>query len=140
MDGSVIKRSRRCLMCKIRLQRIIEEMISCVNEAKEYERDIFDLYIAKCYSVYGGYVTTLYSLFSFVIRFATITLPVNFILYLHHTAICCQGVGHFCMCVFAALLMWFTVARFDCLTIEFERTTNVRTLITCVKKQLHLKR
>ena len=47
---------------------------------------------------------------------------------------------HFSMCVFAALLMWFTAARFDCLAFEFGRSTDIRTLIVCIKKQLHLKR
>ncbi|XP_043520273.1 uncharacterized protein LOC122534053 [Frieseomelitta varia] len=50
---------------------------------------------------------------------------------------CCS---HLCLCVFGGLLIWFAAARFECLAVELQNNTNVRTLIACVEKQLRLKR
>ncbi|XP_076672862.1 uncharacterized protein LOC143371511 isoform X2 [Andrena cerasifolii] len=41
---------------------------------------------------------------------------------------------------FAALLLWFTAARFECLMLELQETSNARTLIKCIKKQIQLRR
>ncbi|KAF3419755.1 hypothetical protein E2986_13764, partial [Frieseomelitta varia] len=50
---------------------------------------------------------------------------------------CCS---HLCLCIFGGLLIWFTAARFECLAVELQSNTNVRTLIACIQKQLRLKR
>jgi hypothetical protein len=43
------------------LQRIDGEMVKGINEAQQFERDIFSAYIAKCNSFYCGYVLSLYT-------------------------------------------------------------------------------
>nr|XP_033205977.1 uncharacterized protein LOC117166270 [Bombus vancouverensis nearcticus] len=138
------------------LQRIIREMMKCINEAKQYERKIFDAYIAKCNIFYGSYVVILYiaalcftlgTLFlssalplsieyPFPINYTAVSLVIN----LHYIILFITCAAHVCMCVFGALLLWFTAARFECLAVEFEATTNISMLIYCIKKQLYLRR
>ena len=62
------------------------------------------------------------------------------ILYFHQAFTCFQCAGHTCLSLLAALLLFFTVARFECLAMEFEKSTNIDMLIVCIKKQLYLRR
>jgi hypothetical protein len=130
--------------------------MKCINEAKQYERKIFDAYIAKCNILYGSYVVILYiaalcftlgTLFlssalplsieyPFPINYTAVSLVIN----LHYIILFITCAAHVCMCVFGALLLWFTAARFECLAVEFEATTNISMLIYCIKKQLYLRR
>ncbi|XP_050474694.1 uncharacterized protein LOC126865843 [Bombus huntii] len=138
------------------LQRTVEEMMTYVKEAQQYEKKIFYKYIKKCYVFCGGsmactYVTaTCFSLRPIILP---VSLPfdaeypfaINYtsmyvIIYMHHACLCIQTAAHVCVSSFGALLLWFTVARFECLAAELERSTDIDALVVCVKKQLHLKR
>lgn len=138
------------------LQRIIDEMVKCVNEAQNFERDIFMAHIVKYNIIYVGYVVAIYTTLTFLI-FGPLVLPiptlveveypfqvnytpVNFIVYLHHSSACLAVTTHLCIGVFGALLMWFAAVRFECLVVEIQKTTNIRMLVVCIKKQLHLRR
>ncbi|XP_060831775.1 uncharacterized protein LOC132916047 [Bombus pascuorum] len=147
-----------CICWKKRdsLQRIIDEMVKCVNEAQKFERDIFIAHIVKYNIIYVGYVVAVYaSLIFFIIGplvlpiptlvevkypFQVNYTPVNFIFYLHHSSMCFTATAHLCIGVFGALLMWFAAARFECLVVEIQKTTNIRMLVVCIEKQLHLRR
>ncbi|KAK9304307.1 hypothetical protein QLX08_004297 [Tetragonisca angustula] len=45
-----------------------------------------------------------------------------------------------CVSILGASLLWYTAARFECLAIELKKSTNIRMLIVCIEKQLHLRR
>ncbi|XP_050586352.1 odorant receptor 4-like isoform X1 [Bombus affinis] len=147
------------LICFIKhdsLQRTVEEMMTYVREAQQYEKKIFYKYIKKCYVFCGGsmactYVTaTCFSLRPIVLPVslpfdAEYPFPINYtsmyvIIYMHHACLCIQTAAHICVSSFGALLLWFTVARFECLAAELEKSTDIDALVVCVKKQLHLKR
>lgn len=138
------------------LQRVIGEMVTYVKEAQQYEREIFCKYIAKCSILYGScmlfaYVTVTTFLLGPVILSTSFPLdaeypfnvnytPVNAIIYLHQSFVCCQCAANICLCICGALLLWFTAARFECLAVEFKKSSNIDMVITCVKKQLLLRR
>ncbi|XP_033349667.1 uncharacterized protein LOC117233451 [Bombus vosnesenskii] len=145
-----------CWIKRDKLQRIIDEMVKCVNEAQNFERDIFMAHIVKYNIIYVGYVVAIYATLTFFI-FGPLVLPiptlveveypfqvnytpVNFIIYLHHSSACLAVTAHLCIGVFGALLMWFAAVRFECLVVEIQKTTNIRMLVVCIKKQLHLRR
>lgn len=144
------------MCCNYALQRTVEEMMTYVREAQQYEKKIFYKYIKKCYVFCGGsmactYVTaTCFSLRPIVLPVslpfdAEYPFPINYtsiyvIIYMHHACLCIQTAAHVCVSSFGALLLWFTVARFECLAAELERSTDINALVVCVKKQLHLKR
>ncbi|CAD1474709.1 unnamed protein product [Heterotrigona itama] len=44
------------------------------------------------------------------------------------------------MCLFGALLIWFTAARFECLMVELQNTADIRMLAPYIEKHLRLKR
>ncbi|KAF3423371.1 hypothetical protein E2986_13908 [Frieseomelitta varia] len=58
----------------------------------------------------------------------------------HQIVACYQCCSHLCMCVFGGLLIWFMAARYECLAVEIQMNTNIRTLTRCIRKQLRLKR
>ncbi|XP_033206987.2 uncharacterized protein LOC117166792 [Bombus vancouverensis nearcticus] len=147
-----------CICWKKRdsLQRIIGEMVKCVNEAQQFEREIFIAHIVKCNVLYSAYVVAVYTSLTFfmfgplVLPIPTLVnveypfevnyTPVNIIIYLHHSSVCLTVTAHLCIGVVGALLMWFAAARFECLVMEIEKITNIRMLIVCIKKELFLRR
>ncbi|XP_048264440.1 uncharacterized protein LOC100646115 [Bombus terrestris] len=138
------------------LQRIVEEMIVCIKEAEQYEREIFYKYIKKCYVFCGcSIVCTYVTAVGFSLRPAILPVPFPFdveypfpvnytsvyiIIYMQHVCVCFQSAAQICISSFGGLLLWFTAARFECLAVNLERSTDTDTLIDCVKKQLHLRR
>ncbi|XP_050594749.1 odorant receptor 22c-like [Bombus affinis] len=145
-----------CFIKQDSFQRVIGEMVTYVKEAQQYEREIFCKYIARCSTLYGScmlfaYVTVTIFLLGPVILSTSFPLdaeypfnvnytPVNAIIYLHQSIVCCQCAANICLCISGALLLWFTAARFECLAVEFKKSSNIDMVITCVKKQLHLRR
>ncbi|XP_033298176.1 uncharacterized protein LOC117204670 [Bombus bifarius] len=138
------------LICFIKhdsLQRTVEEMMTYVKEAQQYEKKIFYKYIKKCYVFCGGsmactYVTaTCFSLRPIILPVslpfdAEYPFPINYtsmyvIIYMHHACLCIQTAAHVCVSSFGALLLWFTVARFECLAAELERSTDIDALVVC---------
>jgi hypothetical protein len=66
----------KCIDIKNKLRRIVGEMTKGVNEAQQFERDIFSAYIAKCNSLYCGYVLSVYtSLIFFMIGPLVLPIP-----------------------------------------------------------------
>ncbi|CAD1474518.1 unnamed protein product, partial [Heterotrigona itama] len=138
------------------LQRIVEEMYVCVKEAQQHEREIFNTYLAKCNVIYASYIIGAYAgasiylwgpiLFSLVniihaeYPFDTNRTSISVMVRVHQIVACYQCSSHMCLCVFGGLLIWFTAARYECLAVEIQKNTNIRTLTTCIRKQLHLKR
>lgn len=131
-------------------------MVKCVNEAQQFEREIFIAHIVKCNVLYSAYVVAVYTSLTFfmfgplVLPIPTLVnveypfevnyTPVNIIIYLHHSSVCLTVTAHLCIGVVGALLMWFAAARFECLVVEIEKITNIRMLIVCIKKELFLRR
>ncbi|KAF3428085.1 LOW QUALITY PROTEIN: hypothetical protein E2986_11934 [Frieseomelitta varia] len=138
------------------LQRIVDEMVVCFKEARQYERDIFSKYIAKCNVFYGGTLIFVY-ITGLVFVMGPVALPIDYpleceypfrvnytsiiiFIYFHQSFVCFQCAAHVCLSAFGAFLLWFTAARFECLAMEFQNSSNIDTLIVCIKKQLHLRR
>lgn len=138
------------------LQHVIEEMIICIKAAQQYEEKIFHKYIEKCYTFYACSITCMYlTTTAFIIgpAFSSASFPIDaeypfqinytlvkIIIYLQQTLVGYQCAAHVCLCIFGALLLWFTAARFECLAMELQKITNIGMLIACVKKQLHIRR
>ncbi|XP_043508200.1 odorant receptor 85b-like [Frieseomelitta varia] len=145
-----------CLIKHDSLQRVVGEMVACVKHAQQYETQVFYKYIAKCDMFYGGaivftYLTATAFLLGPVIMPVSFPLdaeypfrvnytPVNVLIYFHQSVVSYQCSANVCLCIFGALLFWFTAARFECLAIEFEKSSNIDMLIACVEKQLRLRR
>lgn len=135
-------------------QHIVDEMMTCIKEAKQYEREIFSKHIAKCKHFYGTSIIFVYLTASgFLLGPLVLPIslpldaeypfPVNYtwvhvVLYMHQTFISYQCTAHICLSGFGALLLWFTIARFECLAMEFQNSTDVDMLIGCISKQLNL--
>ena len=127
-----------------------------VKEVQQYEKEIFDTYLARCNAIYASYIIVAYVMTSiyvlgptlfpmvYVVRaeypFDTNRTSVGVMIRAHHILTGYQCCSHLCLCVFGGLLIWFTTARFESLTVELQNSTNVRTLIACIQKQLRLKR
>ncbi|KOX74109.1 hypothetical protein WN51_14189 [Melipona quadrifasciata] len=152
--------SIKCLVPELSLRfycsHVVDELMTYVKQAQQYERDIFCTYIDKCNRFYGGYIAVVYTtLIVFLLGplvvpvpfpldaeypFSVNYTPVYVILYFHQAFTCFQCAGHTSISLFAALLLFFTVARFECLAMEFEKSRNIDMLIVCIKKQLYLRR
>ena len=138
------------------LQYVVEEMLNCVKEAQQYEKEIYNKLIAKSSIFFGSSMVCVYmTSTAFLIGpifmpvpfpcdaeypFRVNDTPVHVIIYVQQSIVSYQCAAHMCLSMFGALLLWFTAARFECLAIEMRQITNTNMLIVCVKKQLHLKR
>lgn len=137
-------------------QHIVEDMVTCVKEADQYEKEIFSKYIAKCYKFYGYCISLVYVTAS-AFMIGPAVLPIDFpldteypfpinntlvysVLYIHQIIASYQCTAHMCISGFGALLLWFTAARFECLSMEFQKSSSIDTIVVCIKKQLRLKR
>ena len=138
------------------MQRVIDELRTCIREAKQYEREIFCMYLARCNVFYGSYIAGTYSMVLICI-YAPIIFPISSIIHAeypfdvnrtlvsavvraHQSIACCQCCAHVCLSVFGALLIWFAAARFECLAVEMQRSTDIRMMSICIEKQSRLKR
>lgn len=135
---------------------MVEEMLNCVKEAQQYEKQIYCKLVAKCSIFFGSSIVCIYltsTVFSVGPAFTSASFPcdaeypfrvndtlVHVIIYVQQSIVCYQCAAHLCLSMFGALLFWFTAARFECLAIEIRQITNISMLIVCVKKQLYLRR
>lgn len=132
----------------------MDEMMGLIEERRMYE--ILRAYASKCNTLYGASIASIYVCGTSFI-FAPLFLPnpfpfeteysfhVNtttriFIIYASHVLVIFQGTAHMCLCMFGALLLWFTIARFECLIGELRGVTSVDTLVVCLEKHSRLKR
>lgn len=72
--------------------------------------------------------------------FSTESLFTHSIVYMHQFTVGVQVAAAMSHSGFAALLLWFTAARFECLMLELRETSNAFMLIKCIKKQIQLRR
>ncbi|CAD1480931.1 unnamed protein product, partial [Heterotrigona itama] len=139
------------------LQHIIEELWSFIEGAQRYEKDILHEYFARVNVLYGCYIVAMY-IIGFVGLIGPLFLPIVDIIFVEYpfdvnnrtlvSAIiqvqqiiaCHQVCAHECMCLFGALLIWFTAARFECLIVELQSTADIRMLAWYIEKHLRLKR
>ncbi|XP_017758952.1 PREDICTED: uncharacterized protein LOC108549894 [Eufriesea mexicana] len=145
-----------CIVKHDNLQRVINEMVTYVKEARQSEREIFCKYITKCDIFYASSIACMYltaTAFSLGPVFMSIPFPadavypfrVNYtpvyvMVYMHQFFLSYQCAAHTCLSMFGALLFWFSAARFECLAMELRKSTDVRMLVTFIKKQLHLRK
>lgn len=64
--------------------------------------------------------------------------PLRTILYIHQVIVGIHVSGQLCSNVFMALLLWFASARFEILTEELRKTTDIYHLAKCIRKHQHL--
>ncbi|CAD1480801.1 unnamed protein product, partial [Heterotrigona itama] len=146
---------------------IIEELWSFIEGAQRYERDILHEYFARVNVLYGGYIVAIgavefhrggttiregyssrvfcegqralhrlhRSYYPFDVNNRTL---VSAIIRVQQIIACHQVCAHECMCLFGALLIWFTAARFECLMVELQSTADIRMLAPYIKKHLRL--
>lgn len=129
-------------------------MMGCIKEGRM--REILREYASKRNTLYGASIVSIYVCGTSFI-FAPLFLPnpfpfeteypfrVNtttrsFIIYASHVLVIFQSTAHMCLCAFGALLLWFTAARFECLTGELRAVTSVDVLVVCLEKHSRLKR
>lgn len=129
------------------LQYVVEEMLNCVKEAHQYEREIYNKLIAKSSIFFGSSMVCIYmtsTVFLIGPIFMPASLPcdaeypfrvndtlVHVIIYVQQSIVCYQCAAHLCLSMFGALLFWFTAARFECLAIEIRQITNIN--IDCLR-------
>ncbi|XP_017760962.1 PREDICTED: uncharacterized protein LOC108551336 [Eufriesea mexicana] len=154
--GQMIITTLICISKHESLQYIIEDMEAYMREAQQYEREVFYKYIAKGHKFYGSCIILMYTTSTIFLLGPTvlpISLPLDIeypfpvnstalyvTLYLHQTVITYQCTALLCLGGFGALMLWYTTARFECLAIEFQKSSNVDTMVVCIKKQLLLMR
>ena len=130
--------------------------MACVKEASTRDREVFQKYVDQCRIVYPCAIAWYYiCLGSWVFGpiflpqpfptdaeypFCTDTLFTHSIVYMHQFIVGVQVAAAMSHSGFAALLLWFTAARFECLILELQETSNARMLIKCIKKQIRLRR
>ncbi|XP_016772783.1 uncharacterized protein LOC726834 isoform X2 [Apis mellifera] len=135
------------------LQRVVEEMMTCVKEEQLYK--VLCIYVKKCNIFYGGTIVLTYGAATVFVLGPTF-LPISFpweteypfqindtsrnIIYIHQFFFTYQCAAHICLSLFGALLLWFAAARFECLVEELQKITNIDMLIVCFKKLLLLRR
>ncbi|XP_043508199.1 uncharacterized protein LOC122527772 [Frieseomelitta varia] len=138
------------------LQRILEELWSCIGKAQEHEKEIYHVYLARCNVFYSSYIAATYAtvavgligpLFLPIVQMIFAEYPFNVnrtlviaVVRAHQIITGHQICAHICMCLFGGLLIWFAAARYECLMVELQRTTDIHMLIVCIEKQLRLKR
>ncbi|XP_043508172.1 uncharacterized protein LOC122527757 [Frieseomelitta varia] len=169
-DMEVISKSVSQLICEVQciiqtvicfckhdtLQRLVEELWTCIKQAQPHERKIFCTYLVRYSTLYGGYLAIAYVM-AFLFTIGPLIFPfavliqveypfdvnrtlVIAVIRAHQIVVCYQCCAHMCLCVFGALLIWFTAARFECLIVEVQRSTDIRMLVLCIEKQLRLER
>ena len=131
-------------------------MYVCSKEIQQQERKIFNTYLERCNAIYVSYVIAAYVITSIYVLgpmffpivnvinaeypFDTNRTSINVIVRTHQIVASYQLCSHVSMCVFGGFLIWFTAARYECLAMEIQKNTNIRTLAKCIRKQLHLNR
>ncbi|XP_011053779.1 PREDICTED: odorant receptor 67c-like [Acromyrmex echinatior] len=131
------------------------EMIQFCDLMKLHEEIVIQRYIDKCIIFHGTSIFIFYWL-----TFTAITVmptlehqpfptaaeypfdvsyqPLKAIIFIQQSIAGIIVAGQLCVNVYMALLLWFASARFEMLTKELEKTTNVYQLFKCIKKHQKL--
>ena len=137
------------------LQNVTFEMIQFCDLMKLHEEIVIQRYIDKCIIFHGTSIFIFYWL-----TFTAITVmptlehqpfptaaeypfdvsyqPLKAIIFIQQSIAGIIVAGQLCVNVYMALLLWFASARFEMLTKELEKTTNVYQLFKCIKKHQKL--
>lgn len=130
-------------------------MIHFSEVIKPHEDIIIQRYIDKCVIFHGACILIFYVAALIVIIGIPIVMnqpfpmlaeypfnvhyqPLKSIIYLHHSVVGVHVAAQLCSNVFMALLLWFASARFEMLTDELRKTTNVYHLANCIRKHQYL--
>ncbi|XP_034179608.2 uncharacterized protein LOC117604050 [Osmia lignaria lignaria] len=139
-----------CIVQQDRFWELIVEMKKCCNEAKTYERQVYQTYVHKYSTFYGASAIWFY-LTASIIAIGTLFIPQPFptnaeypfpvdyqplksILFLHQWFFLYQCSAHVCINMLCALLMLFAAARFEILKVELREVKSSNELIDCVRK------
>ncbi|EGI65844.1 hypothetical protein G5I_05657 [Acromyrmex echinatior] len=137
------------------IQNVTFEMIQFCDLMKLHEEIVIQRYIDKCIIFHGTSIFIFYWL-----TFTAITVmptlehqpfptaaeypfdvsyqPLKAIIFIQQSIAGIIVAGQLCVNVYMALLLWFASARFEMLTKELEKTTNVYQLFKCIKKHQKL--
>lgn len=137
------------------LQYVTFEMIHFSELIKPHEDIIIQRYVDKCIIFYGVslilfYLATVIVVgLSFVMNqpFPLLTeypfddacrQPLRTILFIHQVIVGVHVSGQLCSNVQMAFLLWFASARFEILTEELRKTTDIYYLAKCIRKHQDL--
>ncbi|CAL1679890.1 unnamed protein product [Lasius platythorax] len=138
-----------------RIQYITFEMIHFSELIEPHEDVIIQRYIDKCIIFYGSCLLVLYLCWAaaaFIIPFIMnqpFPIPIEYpfnvyyqplktIIYIHHVVVGLHLTAQICTNTFMSLLLWFASARFEILTEELRKTTDVYHLAKCIRKHQYL--
>ncbi|XP_072766237.1 odorant receptor 13a-like [Anoplolepis gracilipes] len=138
-----------------RIQYITFEVIHFSELIKPHEDIIIQQYIDKCHIFYGTCLVTFYLATVVTVTIVPIIMdqpfptlaeypfnvyyqPLRTIIYMHQVVVGIHVTGQLCTNVFMALLLWFASARFDILTEELRKTTDIYHLAKCIRKHQYL--
>lgn len=131
-------------------------MIRFSELIKPDEDIIIQRYIDKCIIFYGGSLLTLYlaTIIVYIIAMPIIThqpfpslaeypfnvyyQPLRSIIYMQQIAVGIHIAAQLCTNIYMAFLLWLSSARFEILTGELRKTTNVYHLVKCIRKHQYL--
>lgn len=122
---------------------------------KPHEEVVIQRYIDKCVVFHGISLITFYwiALVTIVLipplmhqPFPTLAeypfdvsyQPVKTIIFIQQSTVGVLVAGQLCMNVYMAMLLWFVSARFEILSEELKKTTNIYQLFECIKKHQKL--
>lgn len=137
------------------LQYITFEMIRFSELIKSHEDVVIQRYIDKCIIYYAGSLLTLYlaSIIYIIVipiamhqSFPTLAeypfnvyyQPLRTIVYMQQVTVGIHVIAQLCTNIYMAFLLWLSSARFEILTEELRKITNVYHLAKCIRKHQYL--
>lgn len=121
---------------------------------KPHEEVIIQRYIDKCILFHGGSIFIYYFFTFLTIVIPSVTSqtfptlaeypfdvfyqPLKTIIYIQQSIAGIILAGQLCTNIFMGLLLWFASARFEILTEELEKATNIYEVYKCIKKHQEL--
>ncbi|XP_011705510.1 PREDICTED: uncharacterized protein LOC105460706, partial [Wasmannia auropunctata] len=134
---------------------VADKLENFCNVMKAHEEVIVQRYIDKCIIVYGISMFTFY-----LVTFVIITLvppithrpfpilaeypfnvsyqPLKTIIFIHQSMIGIMMAAQLSTNIFMALLLWFASIRFEILSEELKKATDLYSLFQCIKKHQEL--
>nr|XP_031838489.1 uncharacterized protein LOC116429558 [Nomia melanderi] len=130
---------------------LIEDLTSFCENMQSYEKRVVQRYVDKYSKFYGWTVTWFYmcsvvvilgSLLDSTQTFPTVSeypfsvdyMPVKITIFLHQSVVSFQCSSAVSANMFGALLLLYSAAKFEILTIDFRAATTVEALTDCLKK------
>lgn len=136
------------------MQNVTFEMINFNSLLKSHEEIVIRRYIDKCVVFYGLFIFIFYfiSIASLLVPivlpqpfptlaeypFDVLYQPLKTIIYSQQCVVAIIVAGQLCSNGYMGLLLWFTSARFEMLTEEMKKVTNIYQLFKCIEKHQEL--